>query len=747
MPQRVQSIRSSTKLQRPTAGTREPGELYVNFADLQMGVVNVAKAAQDLIAVRFFSSSTDYVAGDFVINAGTGYKAKGNIPAGAFNASQWDTINVSGTAEPPIAAGTTSQYWRGDKSWQTLDKTAVGLANVDNTSDANKPVSGPTQAALNLKAPLASPTFTGTVIAPTQATGTNNTTVATTEFVARDFAPIMSPQFGGDPRSITPATADNDTSIATTAYVKANLAGYAPLVSPAFSGNPTAPTATAGDNDTTIATTAFVVEALGNKPNDAPSDGNWYGRRNGGWADVTEEAPADGVSYGRKNGAWVASVGGAVISDTAPPGPLTPGQLWWESDSGNTFLWYDDGTSQQWVQQNIQPAGATDEAWSGQFMKWSTVSSPAGLWFTAADLGFGVRGTSFVWNDKADFSGTDQMTLTDTGTLQVGVTAGQTNALIKARTGVSSNALEWGHPNVAGYGSTLGCDQGSGASFIALHGEAGTTNNTHRTRGIRATIIKSDMLGGLLVQNVATASADNQTPVTLATINNAGSMTISSTVATAGATNAALTVAGGIGASRGMWIADNNGYPAFDGQGSMVGLDFAGPGTNYGLTMRNRAAGSAGMILFRNTSSTAGVITCPTITSTTYATTSDIRLKSEVQPATDARSLVDAIEVIEYTPVDPGPALRTIEGTAPADVKWLGISAQQTYSIYPPAVVTPDIDMPTYREGAVYGDEDFMPWMVDHSKLVPMLLANVQELNARNDALEARLAALEGAAA
>ena len=43
--------------------------------------------------------------------------------------------------ENTITAGTTSQYWRGDKSFQTLDKTAVGLANVDNTSDANKPIS------------------------------------------------------------------------------------------------------------------------------------------------------------------------------------------------------------------------------------------------------------------------------------------------------------------------------------------------------------------------------------------------------------------------------------------------------------------------------------------------------------------------------------------------------------------------------------------------------------------------------
>lgn len=54
--------------------------------------------------------------------------------------------------ENSITAGTTSQYWRGDKTFQTLDKTAVGLSNVDNTSDANKPISSATQTALNGKA-------------------------------------------------------------------------------------------------------------------------------------------------------------------------------------------------------------------------------------------------------------------------------------------------------------------------------------------------------------------------------------------------------------------------------------------------------------------------------------------------------------------------------------------------------------------------------------------------------------------
>jgi hypothetical protein len=61
------------------------------------------------------------------------------------------TQTALNTKENTIAAGTTSQYFRGDKTWQTLDKTVVGLSNVDNTSDANKPISTATQTALNTK--------------------------------------------------------------------------------------------------------------------------------------------------------------------------------------------------------------------------------------------------------------------------------------------------------------------------------------------------------------------------------------------------------------------------------------------------------------------------------------------------------------------------------------------------------------------------------------------------------------------
>jgi hypothetical protein len=81
----------------------------------------------------------------------------------------------------------------------------VGLGNVDNTSDANKPVSTATQTALDLKATLASPTFTGSPSLPTgtttitQLAGDNSTKLATTEFVTTKLA-------AGAPDATTTAT-------------------------------------------------------------------------------------------------------------------------------------------------------------------------------------------------------------------------------------------------------------------------------------------------------------------------------------------------------------------------------------------------------------------------------------------------------------------------------------------------------------------------------------------------------------
>lgn len=61
------------------------------------------------------------------------------------------TIAATGSGEPVITAGTTSDYWRGDKTFQPLNKAAVGLSAVNNTADADKPVSTAQQTALDLK--------------------------------------------------------------------------------------------------------------------------------------------------------------------------------------------------------------------------------------------------------------------------------------------------------------------------------------------------------------------------------------------------------------------------------------------------------------------------------------------------------------------------------------------------------------------------------------------------------------------
>lgn len=76
------------------------------------------------------------------------------------------------------------------------------------------------------------------------------------------YAPKASPTFTGTPTAPTQAKTDNSTKLATTAHVKSVVADYAPLSSPALTGTPTAPTAAQTANDTQLATTAFVKAAI-----------------------------------------------------------------------------------------------------------------------------------------------------------------------------------------------------------------------------------------------------------------------------------------------------------------------------------------------------------------------------------------------------------------------------------------------------------------------------------------------------
>jgi hypothetical protein len=90
---KMQTLRSSVSTSRPAVNSQAPGVLYVNFADLQLGVINTAGSPQDLIAIRFHSDAASYAAGEMVVVDGVIYRALAAVPAGAFDAAQWQAIS------------------------------------------------------------------------------------------------------------------------------------------------------------------------------------------------------------------------------------------------------------------------------------------------------------------------------------------------------------------------------------------------------------------------------------------------------------------------------------------------------------------------------------------------------------------------------------------------------------------------------------------------------------------------------
>jgi hypothetical protein len=106
--------------------------------------------------------------------------------------------------ENTITAGTTAQYYRGDKTFQTLDKAAVGLANVDNTSDADKPVSTATQAALDAKGDVTGDT-SSTDMAVARFDGTTGKVIQNSTVLITDNGSLILPE------NSTPTPADAGT--------------------------------------------------------------------------------------------------------------------------------------------------------------------------------------------------------------------------------------------------------------------------------------------------------------------------------------------------------------------------------------------------------------------------------------------------------------------------------------------------------------------------------------------------------
>ena len=143
----------------------------------------------------------------------------------------------SGTVYVKITSGEVSSV-AGRTGSVVLTKSDVGLANVDNTSDADKPISTLQAASIATKAPIASPTFTGTVSGITATmVGLGN---VTNESKSTMFA---SPTFTGTVSGVTKtmvglANVDNTTDalkpVSTATQTALNL--KADLASPTFTG-------------------------------------------------------------------------------------------------------------------------------------------------------------------------------------------------------------------------------------------------------------------------------------------------------------------------------------------------------------------------------------------------------------------------------------------------------------------------------------------------------------------------------
>lgn len=108
-----------------------------------------------------------------------------------------------------------------DDNTPAEQRNTIGLDQVNNTSDINKPVSTVQQTALNLKADLASPALTGSPTAPSPPVGSSSLLIATAQFV----------------------TAAITSAINTLqAAVNSALGLKAPISSPVFTGSVTADT-------------------------------------------------------------------------------------------------------------------------------------------------------------------------------------------------------------------------------------------------------------------------------------------------------------------------------------------------------------------------------------------------------------------------------------------------------------------------------------------------------------------------
>ena len=193
------------------------------------------------------------------------YDMTTGAPASPSKGQYWIVTMPSGNTITVNWAGTSTTFNVGD--WITYDGTFWD--KIDNSQNITS-VAGRTGVIvlgesditglptdLAAKSPYAAPTFTGVPAAPTAASGTNTTQMATTAFTGTAIAAIAYPITTVATRTGAIVLGESDVTNLST-----DLAAKSPLASPSFTGVPAAPTAAVSTNTTQVATTAFSAAAV-----------------------------------------------------------------------------------------------------------------------------------------------------------------------------------------------------------------------------------------------------------------------------------------------------------------------------------------------------------------------------------------------------------------------------------------------------------------------------------------------------
>ena len=290
---------------------------------------------------------------------------------------QKDNLKIAGVAVTTTAA----ELNKLDGTPAGLTATELGYVDGVTSSIQTQLDAKATTTVVNTKAPIASPTFTGTPAVPTASASTNTTQAASTAYVTTAIANLAdsAPATLNTLNELAAALGD-DANFSTT--VTNSIATKAPLASAALTGTPTAPTASAGTNTTQVATTAYVTTAVGN-------------------VDLSTKASLSGAAFTGE----VTTTGQLGVGTTSPTGSL---HLTKTNDAGSD------------VSLVIQSTNATRQS-ALEFFDESSTKVARARWDNNSNQF--VFGTTVASSLEFATNNTERMRLTSSGQLALGTTS------------------------------------------------------------------------------------------------------------------------------------------------------------------------------------------------------------------------------------------------------------------------------------------------------------------------------------